>query len=472
MKRLFSTILIFALVANMTFAQNTTKKFAFGVSGAMTDFITADTGNKLYSSENINFYPGPVHFNIAYNIIKPINIATGFTFGDVDKYNYHINDNSYWKWDAGVQVRFLSFILDDDHWFDPYIFGNGGVFHINNQNSPVLNGGLGLNVWLNEYFALNVASGYNYGFDLDKDFNETTFGIKIRLGKGADRDGDGISDKKDSCPDVAGLEAFNGCPDSDGDGIADKDDACPNTKGLAALNGCPDTDGDGIADKDDACPEVKGLVALNGCPDTDGDGVADKDDACPTVKGIAKLKGCPDTDGDGISDKDDACPNKKGSVATNGCPDRDNDGIIDSKDACPDKAGIAALNGCPKMKEEKKKEIEEKIRFSAKNIQFNTGKSTIKTVSYKDIDNVISIMKTYTKVKFFVEGHTDNTGDYNKNKTLSQERADAVKNYIVNKGIAASRLDAKGYGSDKPIDTNKTRAGRQNNRRVEFIINQ
>ncbi len=472
MKRLFTTFFILALIVNISFAQNTSKKIAFGVSGAMTDFITPDHGYKLYNSENTNWYTGPVHFNLAYNIIKPLNIATGFTFGDVEKYNQPLNDNSYWKWDAGVQVRFLSFLLDDDHWFDPYIFGNGGIFHINNQKSPVLNGGFGINFWINEYFAINIASGYNYGFDLDKDFNETTFGIKIRIGEGADRDNDGISDKKDDCPDVAGLEAFNGCPDTDGDGIVDSKDNCPKVKGLVALNGCPDSDGDGVADKDDACPEVKGLVALNGCPDTDGDGIADKDDDCPKIKGLAKFNGCPDTDGDGIADKDDKCPKVKGTVATNGCPDRDGDGIIDSKDACPDKAGIAKLNGCPKMKEEKKKEIENKIRFSAKNIQFNTGKSTIKTISYKDIDKVIEIMKTYPKVKFFVEGHTDNTGNYDKNKTLSQARADAVKEYIVKKGISASRLIAKGYGSDKPIDTNKTRAGRQNNRRVEFIINQ
>ncbi len=470
MKKLFTTIIILAFIANISFSQNETKKFAFGVSAGITDFFAPDQEG-FYKESTTNLYPGPVHFSLAYNIVKPLNIATSFTFGDLEKYNALILDNTYWKWDAGVQVRFLSFFMDDDHWLDPYIFANGGVFHLNNTNSPVVNGGLGLNLWANEYFALNVESGYNFGFDLDN-YLETTFGIKIRIGEGADRDGDGISDKKDACPDVAGLEIFNGCPDSDGDGIADKDDACPNTKGLVALKGCPDSDGDGIADKDDACPKVKGLVALNGCPDSDGDGVADKDDACPKVKGLVALNGCPDSDGDGIADKDDACPKIKGLAALNGCPDRDGDGIADNKDTCPDKAGIASLNGCPKMKEEKKKEIEDKIRFSAKNIQFNTGKSTIKNVSYKDIDNVIKIMKTYSKVKFFVEGHTDNTGNYDKNKTLSQARANAVKKYIVNKGISSSRLNAKGYGSDKPIDTNNTRTGRQNNRRVEFIINQ
>ncbi len=470
MRKLIVTIFILTLVANMSFAQNETKKFAFGISATLNDYFGPDGGG-LYEKDHVNFYAGPTHFNLAYNLIKPINIATSFTLGDIEKYNKPITDKDYWKWDAGVQVRFLSFLMDDDHWFDPYLFGNGGLFILDNVKSPVVNGGLGLNFWVNEYLAINAETGYNYGFDLDN-YYETTFGIKIRLGKGADRDGDGISDKKDECPDVAGLEIFKGCPDSDGDGIADKNDDCPNTKGDAKFNGCPDSDGDGIADKNDDCPKVKGLTEFKGCPDTDGDGIADKNDDCPKVKGLAKFNGCPDTDGDGIADKNDKCPKVKGHKSANGCPDRDGDGIVDSKDNCPDKAGTVAMKGCPKMKEKKKKEIEDKIRFSAKNIQFNTGKSTIKTTSYKDIDNVISIMNTYPNVKFFVEGHTDNTGNYDKNKTLSQARADAVKQYIINKGISASRLKAVGYGSDRPIDTNKTRAGRQNNRRVEFIINQ
>ncbi len=436
-----TTVFILALIANISFAQNETKKWAFGVNGAVTDFYAPDGGG-FYQSDHTNFYPGPVNFNAAYNLIKPVNLAASVNFGDLDVYNKPILDNSFWKLNLGAQFRFLSIFTDDDLWFDPYLFVNGGLLNLNNTKSPVVDGGLGLNLWLNEFVAISGQTGYNYGFALDN-YLETTFGLKIRLGKGADRDGDGIGDKKDACPDVFGLEKFNGCPDSDNDGITDKDDACPNVAGLAKFNGCPDTDGDGIADKDDACPKVAGLAKFNGCPDTDGDGVADKDDACPTVKGLVSL---------------------------HGCPDRDNDGIADKDDACPDKAGVPELNGCPKLKEEVKKQIEKEISFSAKNIQFDTGKSTIKSKSYNDLDNIIKIMNKYPRTKFSIDGYTDNTGNKDRNLKLSDDRANSVKQYFINKGISAARLTAKGHGIANPIASNRTSAGRAKNRRVEITI--
>ena len=195
-----------------------------------------------------------------------------------------------------------------------------------------------------------------------------------------DSDGDGILDKDDACPTVAGISsddpAKHGCPaDTDGDGIFDADDACPKVAGIATqdpkTHGCPavapaDADGDGILDADDACPQVAGKAdpdpKKNGCPDTDGDGFLDKDDACPKVAGIASSDptkhGCPvsDKDGDGVLDGVDACIDvpgiKTADPKTNGCPsDRDGDGFIDTKDACPDKPGPANAdpkkNGCP-----------------------------------------------------------------------------------------------------------------------------
>ncbi|MCS4301111.1 von Willebrand factor type A domain-containing protein [Chryseobacterium sp. BIGb0232] len=112
-----------------------------------------------------------------------------------------------------------------------------------------------------------------------------------------DKDQDGIPNKEDQCPEIAGLAEFKGCPDTDGDGMTDKEDACPNVAGPIENNGCPwpDADGDGVIDKDDACPTVIGPPENNGCPwpDTDGDGVLDKDDACPTVPGAPEYNGCP-----------------------------------------------------------------------------------------------------------------------------------------------------------------------------------
>lgn len=142
----------------------------------------------------------------------------------------------------------------------------------------------------------------------------------------SDRDGDGIPDLEDRCPDERGVVENTGCPkvnsssaDSDADGVPDVDDACPNSPGVAALKGCPDRDGDGIPDLDDRCPDAPGKPALNGCPDSDGDGVSDIEDRCPQNSGNKLLNGCPDADGDGVPDIDDKCPDVPGDELNKGC---------------------------------------------------------------------------------------------------------------------------------------------------------
>jgi outer membrane protein OmpA-like peptidoglycan-associated protein len=146
-------------------------------------------------------------------------------------------------------------------------------------------------------------------------------GLNITLGRGVhDKDGDGVRDKEDDCPDTPGLKDFKGCPDKDGDRIRDKDDICPDVPGSPQFNGCPDTDGDGIKDIDDQCPNDKGPVFTKGCPDADNDSIKDADDECPQLAGPKYLKGCPDKDNDGIRDKDDKCPDKAGPADNNGCP--------------------------------------------------------------------------------------------------------------------------------------------------------
>jgi hypothetical protein len=170
-----------------------------------------------------------------------------------------------------------------------------------------------------------------------------------------DRDGDGLADEDDSCPDEAGLGTAAGCPDADGDGVADAGDACPTEVGTAEGNGCPlaaegDDDGDGLPDESDACPAEPGPQTGNGCPDADGDGVADADDACPDERGLRPLDGCPgasDLDGDGISDEDDDCPDEAGLSGQGGCPDRDGDGVRDPDDLRPDEPGEAGTHGAP-----------------------------------------------------------------------------------------------------------------------------
>lgn len=232
----------------------------------------------------------------------------------------------------------------------------------------------------------------------------------------------------------------------------------------------PDSDGDGITDNLDACPQVKGLAQFNGCPDTDGDGIADKDDKCPTEKGVARLQGCPvpDTDGDGINDEEDKCPNEKGIARYQGCPipDRDKDGINDEEDKCPDLPGVATNNGCPEITAEVKKRIE----VAAKNIFFATGSVKLLTKSFKSLDDVAKLMSEDANLRMDIEGHTDNTGQANKNQVLSENRAKSVYDYLVKKGVDASRLKSAGFGQDQPIADNKTTAGRTRNRRVELKL--
>ena len=306
-------------------------------------------------------------------------------------------------------------------------------------------------------------------------------GLKFSLPRNRikDSDGDGVSDKRDKCRLDRGTWATLGCPDRDGDGILDKEDACPDVKGIARFQGCPDTDNDGIQDKEDDCPTTAGLVQFKGCPDTDGDNIPDPQDSCVTTPGIPEFYGCPDTDGDQIPDKNDSCPSEKGLIQYNGCPDADGDGLIDKLDSCPQVAGPASNNGCPVVeKVEKKepvkvqltKEEEEVINKVFKNLEFETGKSVIRNVSFNSLDELSALMLKKPKFKLLVDGHTDNVGKAPYNLKLSQNRAEAVKKYLIAKGIDVSRITAKGYGMTKPIASNKTPDGRQKNRRVEFTI--
>jgi OmpA-OmpF porin, OOP family len=231
--------------------------------------------------------------------------------------------------------------------------------------------------------------------------------------------------------------------DTDGDGVADVDDKCPDVAGLATLNGCPDKDSDGIADADDKCPDVAGMAKYGGCPipDSDGDGVNDEQDKCPKLIGVARYQGCPipDTDGDGINDEDDKCVDRKGPASNMGCP-------------------------------EISKAVIDKINYAAKNVFFATGSAKLLPKSYKALDEAIKLLKDDETLMVDVDGHTDASGKADKNQTLSENRATAVKDYLVSKGIADSRLKATGYGSTKPVGDNKTAAGKAKNRRTEMSV--
>lgn len=231
-----------------------------------------------------------------------------------------------------------------------------------------------------------------------------------------------------------------------------------------------DKDGDGINDDKDACPDVAGLAILDGCPDKDSDGIADKNDRCPDVAGLAKYGGCPipDTDGDGINDEQDKCVNEKGFARYQGCPipDTDNDGVNDEEDKCPSRPGPASNMGCPEIS----KAVIDKINVAAKNIFFSTGSAKLLPKSFKSLDEVVGLLKADESLMINIDGHTDSTGKREKNLQLSANRADAVKTYLAGKGIAENRMTATGFGPDKPVADNKKAAGRAKNRRVEMTV--
>jgi outer membrane protein OmpA-like peptidoglycan-associated protein len=244
-------------------------------------------------------------------------------------------------------------------------------------------------------------------------------------------------------------------PDGDRDGVPDASDQCPNEIGLPP-SGCapivlpPDSDGDGVADPDDRCPLAAGPVnpdpAANGCPpppDADGDGVADADDRCPSLAGDA-ADGCvADRDSDAIPDRADKCPDQP--ETKNGYQD---------DDGCPDELpqAVAAFTG------------------AIAGISFPTGQAALAASSRPTLDAAANVLSEYPELRVEVSGHTDSSGELERNIALSTQRADAVAAYLVSKGIASDRIETRGVGPNEPLGDNATKEGRQKNRRIEFKL--
>lgn len=462
LNKLFAVALLFAGLTSQAQDSNNPWAVSFGVNGVDTKVSAVGNDSPKWiqlvnAKENWNILPSVSYLNVSRYV------GDGFSFGvtgSVNKIDKWVirdpsttatdivsnpGDLAYYGVDGVIKYSFMELI--GSKWFDPSAHVGGGYTFFGDASAGTVNGGLGLTFWFTENVGLSLQSSYKHSFDDNRVANldvpthiQHFAGLTFKFG-GKDTDGDGIYDKDDACPEVAGLPQFKGCPDTDGDGIQDSEDACPDVAGLAEFNGCPDTDGDGIIDSEDDCPNEKGTKMMKGCPDADGDGVADKDDKCPTVAGAKDNGGCPwpDTDGDGVADKDDKCPTVKGTVANNGCPEVSDEAM-------------------------------KKLNDYGKTILFNSGKSSFQKQTYPVLQAMTAILKEYPNSRFSLEGHTDSDGADAMNQKLSEDRAGAVKDYLIENGIEASRLSSKGFGETTPVDTNKTAKGKANNRRVEVKL--
>lgn len=369
---------------------------------------------------------------------------------------YHFSPEKSFSPYGGLHVGFLDWnVRDENGNSDVKFFPNGetvygydesGESNYLDGSSPTFGASLGMEYFFNDAVSIDLAARYSYLIDNDLDnigtsalwgaehgdansgLLELYLGVTVYFGGIKDRDGDGILNDDDGCPDVAedpdGYKDEDGCPelDNDRDGLNDDCDNCPDRP----------EDMDGFMDED-GCPD----------PDNDGDGIIDAHDNCPDE--AEDMDGFQDTDG---------CPD----------PDNDGDGVLDGDDQCPGTPAGIEVNeyGCPLVAELKDDVVLEGVTFAS-------GKAELKASSFATLDRVVESMLAWPKVTFEIQGHTDNTGSAQLNRKLSQDRAESVRAYLKLKGVGVVRMTAIGYGEDTPNATNATSEGRAINRRVELV---
>ncbi|MBK7229266.1 MAG: OmpA family protein [Ignavibacteriales bacterium] len=459
--KLMYYIIILITITTQIFAQSNydekifhpySGKFALSIDGGVTYSRTdfKNDGLDLLTRASLEFYIPTLSFgSIGFKAFGGLGYLTAD--GSPSSNSEFINTADFrtltYNFGGGVSYNYAATTT-----VLPYLFGGISYFYFDpktkdgNELQPaigsfsphkiMLTGETGVKFLLSENFGLNIAAGVNYinsdlldGYKLGTDndiFFHALGGLTYYFGGVKDTDGDGIRDKFDQCPETPPMVTVDefGCPvDSDKDNVPDYADDCPNTP-------------------------VNIPVDVNGCPvDSDKDGIADYLDLCKdTPKGVyVDDRGCPeDADDDGVPDFKDLCPNTPVGTEVNkwGCP-------IDEKVFEPIQKTEFILSG---------------------GINFEIGKADLLNVAFPELQKVLKVMNDYPDTKWKIEGHTDNTGKYEKNLELSKERALSVYNCFVSNGINKSRLLSNGYSSDYPIADNTTETGRALNRRVAIIL--
>ena len=439
MKNIFVKIFITFLIVKFSIAQTPENPWSFSVGANITNLLEKDIDSKIG-------FGGPAISFTRY-IGLGLSIGTQYSLGVSS-----INDVNldYTSFDGIIKLNL------GRNKFIPYLFSGYGLTNFSDndndkgqfpsmESSRTILGGIGFDIAVSEKLKLNISSSYRSNNESGT-YNhlQNVLGLRYNFGAG-DRDKDGISDKKDECPDLPGLKEFNGCPDTDKDGIPDNKDECPEEAGPEKTKGCPDNDEDGISNNEDKCPDDFGLLDNDGCPDTDDDGVIDIEDKCPDEYGETDNQGCPFID-------------------------KDNDGVLDNDDLCPDVPGSKKNNGCPtdvKVKNEIVKTLNsfsENINFIAESFDI-IGKKTINVLV-----EIKNLLINNSKINLYIEGYSSSDGSDNYNLMLSKKRAESVKSYLVKIGVDENRLEVVGYGESNPIGDNDNPMGRSMNRRVQFKL--
>ncbi len=431
MKKIIYLSFCFILSLSLSFAQTSDNPWAVSVGanlvGIQDDSVDSDTGFGLPA------------LSLSRYISSGLSLGAQWGANSLDINSVSID---YYSLDGIIKYN-----ISEGNTV-PYLFGGYGLTSFNdgfdregmfpsNEVARTYLGGVGVNFFVSDNWAIAASTSYRSASE-NGAYNHLQHVIGVSYNFGSqDTDKDGVSDKKDACPEVPGLKEFDGCPDGDSDGIPDNKDACPEEAGSADLNGCPDSDGDGVADNEDACPDAAGSAEMGGCPDSDGDGVSDKDDACPNQAG--ENNGCPwpDSDGDGVLDKDDACPNEAGT--DNGCPDK----------SLP-------------------QELTDFLNSDKSKIMFMISSSRISKGGSAKLSEIKALMEKFADAVLTIEGHASSDGPTDYNQKLSERRAKAVKDALVSMGVDASRLNTAAFGETRPAADNNTSEGRASNRRVEF----
>ncbi len=462
---------------NTSFAQGN----AIGIHVSTTEYI-GDLNNNQFDIYKFKFiYPG-VGISLQQRLNASFNLVESIFY---DKVQYLTPDQKlgvdadFGTFNVKLKYKFNNgYILGEKAFFAPFLTAGVGATYISSINSGSFQApfavnefktdfaaGAGAIIRFSEKFYIEYAATLHQpvfdgwdgvtqgGNDL---YLQHSLGLIFTLNKHVriDTDGDGVKDSRDACPETpAGTKVDSrGCPipdyikpsnDDDSDGVKNRYDECPNTPLGTPVN-------------DRGCPVVERIPKST---DDDGDGVKNRYDECPNTPPGTKVddRGCP------VIENVKSPEIKYNNNSSN---DDDGDGVPNSSDKCPNTYGPSSNYGCPVVREESKKSLE----FATHGIYFETGKATIKPLSYSVLNDIVSILQEYKDYHVRLAGHTDAVGTDASNYQLSEARVISVKNYLVSKGVDAYRFETRGFGESRPVASNATVEGRAENRRVEIQL--